>query len=47
MSNYAQNLLGFWVQNSDWRDRGIMPIAIFMPTHSQIANFLLLEKQFF
>ncbi|MEP6516008.1 hypothetical protein NDI43_24840 [Microcoleus vaginatus GB2-A3] len=47
MSNYAQNLLGLWVQNSDWRDRGIMPSAIFRLTHSQIANFLLLEKQFF
>ncbi|MEG4441219.1 hypothetical protein QUB47_00260 [Microcoleus sp. AT9_B5] len=47
MSHYAQNILGLWVQNSDWRDRAIVPSAIFMPAHSQIANFLLLEKQFF
>ncbi|WP_333152606.1 hypothetical protein [Microcoleus sp. B9-D4] len=47
ISNYAQHLLRFCVANLDVGDRGIMAIAIFMPTHPQIANFLLLNKQSF
>ncbi|MBD1887248.1 hypothetical protein [Microcoleus vaginatus] len=47
ISNYAQHLLRFWVENLDLGDRGIMAIALFMPCHPQIANFPLLNKQYF
>ncbi|MEG3911025.1 hypothetical protein Q5691_04665 [Microcoleus sp. w1-18aA5] len=34
-------------ENLDLGDRAIMAIAIFMPTNPQIANFPLLNKQYF
>ncbi|WP_158307986.1 hypothetical protein [Microcoleus vaginatus] len=47
ISNYAQHLLRLGVENLDWGDRGIMAIALFMPSNPQIANFPLLNKQYF
>jgi len=47
ISNYAQPLLRFWVDNFDLGDRAIMSRAIFMSTYPQIANFPLLNKQYF
>ncbi|MEG4005474.1 hypothetical protein QUA41_08720 [Microcoleus sp. Pol11C1] len=47
ISNYAQYLLSFWVENLDLGDRAIMSRAIFISTQPQTANFPLLNKQVF
>ncbi|WP_333207817.1 MULTISPECIES: hypothetical protein [unclassified Microcoleus] len=39
ISNYAQHLLRFLVENLDLGDRAIMSRTIFISTHPQIANF--------